>query len=517
MKTLYAYIRVSTVKQGEKGCSLQEQRASIEAYAQRFEFAIADWFEEKETAAKRGRPVFNRMLKLLDSGKAAGVIIHKIDRSARNLSDWAGLGELLDRGVEVYFAHESLDLSSRGGRLSADIQAVVAADFIRNLRDEVRKGFRGRLKQGLYPLPAPIGYRNQGRGLPKTPDPQTAPLVRRAFELYAAGNHNFFTLEDELHRLGLRNRRGGRVTRNGLSTLLNNEFYVGIIHIRTTDERHQGKHEPIVSKSLFDRVQLLLSGKVRNAGPKHDFLYRRALRCAHCGYSLIAERQKSWTYYRCHSKTCPTTCVREDAIELQAQENLSRLRLTPDEYGDLVDEFRLLERSAGQTNKEILQALQLSLEQLENRIARLTDALIDQLIDRATFEERKAKLLHERAALREKIDQTAAAIDSPTVRTKNFLELVEVLSDKGNYANSFERRDLLKSVTSNLYVDREKLVAAWQEPFRVLANRDEIHCGEPYRDRPRTDRAMKSLAQGLLRELAKNHLPEGVPPVGQQL
>src|SRR5437764_928761 len=158
MKTVYAYIRVSTVKQGERGSSLQEQRTAIEGYARRQDLAISEWFEEKETAAKRGRTVFNRMLKLLDKGAAAGVIIHKIDRGARNLRDWADLAELIDRGTEVHFAHESLDLQSRGGRLSADIQAVVAADFIRNLRDEVRKGFMGRLRQGLYPLPAPHGY-----------------------------------------------------------------------------------------------------------------------------------------------------------------------------------------------------------------------------------------------------------------------------------------------------------------------------------------------------------------------
>src|SRR5258708_10868791 len=153
MKPLYAYTRVTTGKQGERGSSPQEQKAAIENYARRHGMTISRWFEERETAAKRGRTMFNTMLRALAKGEAAGVIIHKIDRSARNLRDWADLGELIDRGVEVHFAHESIDLQSRGGRLSADIQAVVAADFIRNLRQEIRKGFLGRLKQGLYPRP----------------------------------------------------------------------------------------------------------------------------------------------------------------------------------------------------------------------------------------------------------------------------------------------------------------------------------------------------------------------------
>src|SRR5712692_5109292 len=108
MKTFFAYIRVSTVKQGERGSSLQEQRSAIEGYARRHDLTISQWFEELETAAKRGRRLFSRMLAALEAGKADGVIMHKIDRSARNLRDWADLGELIDRGIEVQFANEGL-------------------------------------------------------------------------------------------------------------------------------------------------------------------------------------------------------------------------------------------------------------------------------------------------------------------------------------------------------------------------------------------------------------------------
>jgi len=165
VQNFFGYIRVSTLKQGEKGVSLQEQRASIETYAARQGFSISQWFEERETAAKRGRPVFSRMMALLREQKAVGVIIHKIDRSARNLRDWSDLGEMMDSGIRVHFANESLDLNSRGGRLSADIQAVVAADFIRNLREEAKKGMRGRYKQGLFRCPLRLGIwiREAGR------------------------------------------------------------------------------------------------------------------------------------------------------------------------------------------------------------------------------------------------------------------------------------------------------------------------------------------------------------------
>lgn len=81
MKTYFVYTRVSTVKQGD-GVSLEAQRDAISAYAEKHQLTISTWFEEKETAAKRGRPVFNNMVAALQKGEAAGLIIHKIDRSA---------------------------------------------------------------------------------------------------------------------------------------------------------------------------------------------------------------------------------------------------------------------------------------------------------------------------------------------------------------------------------------------------------------------------------------------------
>jgi len=78
-----AYIRVSTQRQGEHGTSLEAQRDAITAYAQRKGLVVDRWVEERETAAKVGRPQFVNMLRLLENKKAAGLILHKIDRGGR--------------------------------------------------------------------------------------------------------------------------------------------------------------------------------------------------------------------------------------------------------------------------------------------------------------------------------------------------------------------------------------------------------------------------------------------------
>ncbi|MEF8699272.1 MAG: recombinase family protein [Candidatus Accumulibacter sp. UW20] len=482
---MFAYIRVSTVKQGERGSSLQEQRGAIEAYSKRHELEIAEWFEEKETAAKQGRRVFNHMLRLLDRKKAAGVIIHKIDRSARNLRDWADLGELIDRGVEVHFAHESVDLTSRGGRLSADIQAVVAADYIRNLRDEVRKGFYGRLKQGYYPLPAPLGYRDNGGGQVKTPDPITAPLVRKAFQSYATGRYNLPLLNENLYSWGLRNRKGGRVSLNGLSTMLNSKFYIGIIHIDRTGEHFIGKHEPLISQRLFGEVQEVLRGRKKITGVKHDLVYRKTLRCANCGYYLIGETQKGFAYYRCHTLACRGTSLREDGLVAQVRSALLRIKMSQEELDDLLIEFERCDRQNIVHQKEIAQSLKLRISQLDERVGRLTDAYVDQVIDREIYEERKKLHFQERAKLRDNLDQVQSGNDSGLERAKEFLELVKRLCESNISVEDTELRDLMKTATSNLRIDRKNLLVDWKSPFHLLERRDVITVGRPKRSTSR--------------------------------
>ena len=509
MKPFFGYIRVSTVKQGTKGVSLQEQRDSILRYASRNGLEIISWFEERETAAKQGRPTFTKMMKLLRQEKARGVVLHKIDRGARNLKDWADMAALIDVGIEVHFANESLDMHSRGGRLSADIQAVVAADYVRNLREETLKGFYGRIKQGVYPLPAPLGYLDRGSGKPKEPDPMKAPLVKRAFELYATGRYNFDTLGAELHRLGLRNKKGKSVSRSGLGTILSNPFYIGLIRIKSSRQIFPGAHAPLIPKSLFDRVKTILSGKGNTSIQKHNFLFRRLLRCRECGFTLIGERQKRHHYYRCHTKDCPATGIREEVIDTEIQRQLVPLCFTDEERAYFQAKLAQLKTNWASQQEDFGKTLTLQIDQLKDRLNRLTDAFLDGAIDHTVFEQRKTGLLMDMKGLEENManlhDRTKAGPD----HLSEFLELA------GNAWLSYtmgileEKRDLLKIATSNRELDGKNVVIEPSVPFYEVANRFKLFDGGPKRDIPRTwDRLLDRLAQlakqGLLPTLRNN-------------
>lgn len=483
MKRFYAYIRVSTVKQGEHGISLQEQRSAIETYAQRQDLAIVEWFEEMETAAKRGRPMFSKMLGQLRRGQVDGVIIHKIDRSARNLKDWSDIGELIDQGIDVRFAHESLDMQSRGGRLTADIQAVIAADYIRNLRDEVKKGFYGRLKQGFYPLPAPLGYLDQGKAKAKIPDPIRAPLIRQAFELYATGSHTVEALAAELTRRGLRTREGEPIGASALFKILHRPFYAGLIRIERTGEMFQGIHEPIVPMALYRRVQDVFDGRAFVRTQKHEFLFRRLILCRGCDRVLVGERQKGHVYYRCHR--CPGTSLRECHFEEILRRTFTLLRFSNEEVGDLGDEAGKLQADTLQSCTERKKALMLVQHKIDERLTRLTDALLDGLLDKDAYEIRRGQLLSDRIEIIEEINRVG---QSATIqdRLSKLLELTQTAYLLYETGSPDEKRDLIKSVSSNLTLQVKYPAIALRSPYQEIVNWHRLYAGEPSRDRART-------------------------------
>lgn len=485
MKKMYGYIRVSTAKQGE-GVSLTEQKYSIENYAVKHNLEIVEWFEEKETAAKKGRPIFSSMLKLLKARKADGMIIHKIDRSARNLRDWADLGELIDSGVEVHFAHEAIDLAGRGGRLSADIQAVIAADYIRNLREETKKGLYGRLKQGIYPFRAPVGYQDTGAGNPKAIDPIMGPLVKKTFELYSTGRYGFRELLDKMHKAGLRNRNGRKIVRNGLSTILHNQFYIGVINIKASGQVFEGKHKPLISKSLFDKVQLIAKQKTIKSVRKHNFQFRKSITCALCGYSMIGEKQKGIIYYRCQTKGCPTKCIREDRIESCISDLFRSIRLKPEELTEILDRITdMTQRFREKRNKEVKE-FELHCDQLQTRISRLTDKFIDDLIDKETFNSKKEKLLSELAECKEKLSLISGDPEDNSQRLIKFLEQLQSLYFSYNNGILEEKRDILSRVTSNLYISGKTLEISLNSPYAELHERKFSSQSGPQRDMTRT-------------------------------
>jgi site-specific DNA recombinase len=477
MRNYYAYIRVSTTKQGEKGSSLGEQRDAITRYAQKHGLNVSEWFEEQETAAKRGRTIFRRVLNQLKKGQAHGLILHKVDRGARNLADWAELAALMDIGVDLHFAHEAMDMQTRGGRLSADIQAVVAADYIRNLRDEVKKGIYGRLKQGCYPFKAPPGYLDNGKGKLKTIDPVQGPLMREAFQLYAAGSYGLHALRAHMTERGLRNTTGRPFNVSGLAITLANPFYYGILMVK--GQSFPACHEPLISKELFDACRARAAGRLvspTRVWGKAEYRYRQLIRCTKCSRRLIAETQRGHVYYRCHSKSCLGTGVREETITESIELPVSYLPMPPELESWLRRAFTDAETQRDTKRQADKDAVALSLSNITARLASLTDLLIDNVIDKTTYQSRKLAMENEQIELREKFEKLSDT-GLQSKRVADFIEHTKALKNITQTPIPHKIREIVKTAISNISISGKTVEIQWSNAFQMLFDIGGFHEG----------------------------------------
>jgi site-specific DNA recombinase len=202
-----------------------------------------------------------------------------------------------------------------------------------------------------------------------------------------------------MFRRGLRNRNGGKVSLNGLSTILRNPFYVGLIRILKTSQTFKGNHEPLISVALFERVQAVLSGKRVDRVQSHLYTYSRIARCATCKYSLIAEGHKGHVYYRCHNRPfktpaiCPPTSIREEAIDNAVLGVLAPVQFSEAEI-QAAREYLTERRKESEEERAFLQTtLKLQHEQVSDRISKLTDLLVEGTITKPLFQSKHRAML----------------------------------------------------------------------------------------------------------------------------
>lgn len=213
------YLRVSTREQaekseGEEGFSIPAKREACTRHIRDAGWLLADEYVDRgESARSADRPALKAMLdRIAEDRDVDAVVVHKIDRLARNMEDHVAIRALLRRrGVALVSVTENVD-ETASGRLVEGIHALMVEFYSANLANEIKKGLTQKAKQGGFPHGAPLGYVNLrevvgGRQVARiVPDPERGPLIAAAFEHYATGDWTLQRLAGELAHQGLTNR-----------------------------------------------------------------------------------------------------------------------------------------------------------------------------------------------------------------------------------------------------------------------------------------------------------------------
>ncbi len=318
-----------------------------------------------------------------------------------------------------------------------------------------------------------------GKGKPKELDPIRAPLIRQAFEMYATGDWGLNALVDKLYDLGLRNRNGNKVVRNGLSSILHNVFYIGLIRLKEKGEIFNGIHQRLISKTLFDQVQDVLAGKNIKKIKRHTFQFRGIICCAHCQKKPSGEIHKKHIYYRCHTKGCQQRSFREEAVENVVGDFLGKLAFNNEERTSFEEYIEAETDNIVDSTETQKKTLKMQLEQLKERLSKLTDGYLDRVIDEASYLEKKNSFILEQKSIEEKLTKLNGDGRQFLTEATDFFHLINNAYLSYKMGNIQEKRDMVKIVFSTLEMNGEKILVKPNLPFSIVGERSSFPSGSP--------------------------------------
>ncbi len=510
--------RVSSKEQEERGYSLEAQETLLTDYSTRRGFSAVKIFKISESASgKQIRKTFNEMIVFVKKSKINVILCEKIDRLTRNLKDAAMISDWVTENDlrEVHFVKENFIVSRNTKaheNLVWDMKVAIARFYTNNLSEEIRKGQKAKIASGWIPNGSKFGYKTVGEKGHKNQEIDTAiaPFIKRAYELYNSGNYTIKRLVGVLADEGLRTKTGKALGTSAVHYLLTDPFYCGLI--RWNKKQYPGKHEPIISETLFDEVQEQLK-RIYKVGQikKHYHTFKGLITCAECKCLITWETQKGHNYGRCKGyKNCDSSvCIREERIDEKLNELL--LKIKPNNQAVL----NWIKTALKDKNKDKIdysatarETLFTSLKQMENRLDKIYEDKLDGVISIEYYQtkfteynKKKSQILKDTGKLEDRVEnyyQIGVEIHELAFNASKLY---------GSYDMTFdEKRTLVNRIFTNMTLARDKTLKVNYTPaFQFLsewipklnATSELLKNGEYYRKTGSFEPAHSTLFRGL--------------------
>src|SRR3990167_1780025 len=403
------YARKSTEDEDRQVLSIESQLEELRLYSAKEKFDIVASFEEAKTAKEPGRTKFGEMLSFLQSGKADGIIAWHPDRLARNSVDGGAIIHMVDRGLirSLKFPTYWFEPTPQG-LFMLNIAFGQSKYFSDNLRENVKRGLRQKIRNGVWPGWAPVGFLNNQKTRGIDVDKDKAPKIRKMFELYSTGEQSTISLANWAKENNLRGNKDKQISVSNVQSILQNPFYVGLMRYKA--EIFEGTHEPLVAKKLFDLCQetMIKRGKVR-PDRKHSFAFLGLMKCASCGASITAQYAKGnggiYTYYRCTKKrgVCQEKYLGENQLITQIKNFLQKVSLSSQDTTKVLAALDSEQDKAREDAQGEVGVLKEQLAQIEAKLQKLLDIYLADALSTEEYAAKKQSLLSRKLVLSEKI------------------------------------------------------------------------------------------------------------------
>lgn len=302
MKSKYIlYARKSSEDKNRQVTSIEDQIIELKRLAERINIEIIEIITESKSAKAPGREGFNRMLQIIEKGKAEGILCWKLDRLARNPIDHGKIAWMLQKEIIKKIYTHSNEYRPTDNVLMMQVEFGMATQYVKDLNVNVSRGTRLKAERGWSPSPVlPIGYMHNplylaGKSnIEIIPDKKSFEIVKKLWSMVLTGKYNVAELKVEGDQLGLRGKRGKPYSKNTYYLIFKKPFYAGFFHWKDeagNSKLYHGKHKAMISFDQFERAQEILTGGQTSQTRLRDhyFPYRGLMHCGECMGYITAE------------------------------------------------------------------------------------------------------------------------------------------------------------------------------------------------------------------------------------
>ena len=475
-----AYCRKSTDEKDRQVLSIESQVEELKEFAKKENLEVVEFVTEAKTAKGPGREKFNEIIKRIQKGEIQGILAWHPDRLARNSIDGGRIIYLLDteKLQDLKFPTFWFENTPQG-KFMLSIAFGQSKYYIDNLSENIKRGVRQKLRRGEWPLKAPYGYLNEVKQRNIVIDPEKSKIVKKAFKLFLEGK-TFTEISKYMGGFGIAKKDGKPLKINQIRNMLTNKFYVGIF--KYAGEYHEASHKCFISKELFRAVQKRLAEIENPRKRKHYFPFIGMARCGECGSAITAEshtkfykrtdRVAIYNYYRCTKKLgiCHQKGVfRQDEFEKQLRDGVSDVAI-PVSWGTRW--LSWLERDReNETKLACENTLRLELEQrdVEEKLNKLLDGYLEEIIDPEIYKQKKNKLFEQKLKLQEKIALTKEKGGNWIEPFENFIKRSINCGKIAHVKNNSDELAFVgKNVGSNFFLSNLRLTAEYKRGFDTV-------------------------------------------------
>jgi site-specific DNA recombinase len=291
------YCRKSTESEDKQVQSIESQIIEMNRLAQRDGIVFDKVFTEKKSAKSPGRPFFNELIKYTEKNLST-IYAWKLDRLARNPKDGGELQWQLDQGqITEIRTFEKTYRNTAEDKFMMNLEFGMAKKYVDDLSVNVKRGIRTKLEKGEWPNCAPFGYKNNTITHLVEINKEQALHVVEMFKIYSAGGCGIRELSKLMYEKGMKTKAGAKMGKTKIHIILTSPFYYGMM---VKDGKfYVGKHQPLITKEIFDTVQDIISGRYKSRPKQRFFAYRGFMNCNLCSCFLTATLKKGHSYYYC--------------------------------------------------------------------------------------------------------------------------------------------------------------------------------------------------------------------------